>query len=121
MIRASLILALFAGCSSPSKADPAPAAMPAPKNLVCERIKLVDEKAKCEPELTDAGEMHAHRARIDQGKGIVACSITAAMVTMACGPLVPVAAPAESAPETAEASPAVKRSTTATKTEPKKK
>lgn len=69
-------------CSSPSKADPSP-------NIVCERVALVDKDAKCEPEVTDVGERHMHRARVTQKDVVIVCALADAMLSVECGPMFP--------------------------------
>lgn len=67
----------------------------APRNFVCERVKLLNDKASCDAEYTDSGEAHVHSARItwdvQSEKGTVkvtrACTLVAGAVGMTCGEL----------------------------------
>lgn len=99
-----LCLLALAACSTSnaSKLDPAA------RNLVCERIAVLNAKATCTPEFTDAGDAHIHTARVsfqvkgDDGKPVTvvqACGIAAAQASMVCGDLLAQAAKAEGQPK----------------------
>lgn len=86
-----LVLSLLAAaCSAPSKFDPAP------RNLVCERVAIISPKAKCTPELSGAGELASHTARVTfdvttedkkTATRVVACGLNASQLGMVCGEL----------------------------------
>lgn len=64
-----------------------------PRNFVCERVKLADAKAICEPELNGEGELLTHRARVTQetqgGKRTLSCSLIDRALTVECAGLFP--------------------------------
>lgn len=90
-----LVLLALAACSTSnaSKLDPQPVA----RNLVCERVALLNPSAKCVAEFTDSGEAHIHSARVtfeaktQDGKSAItvvrACGLTAAQLGMVCSEL----------------------------------
>lgn len=91
------LLATACSTSSASKLDDTPAP---PRNFVCERVKLLNDKTPCEPEFTDVGDGHAHTARVKLDKETVICGLTAGQLAMVCDHLEvrQVAAPAAAAP-----------------------
>lgn len=91
MTRLSLIaLVLFAAAcnaANGSKLDARPA-----RNLVCERVALLNEKATCKPELSGEGPLVSHSARVtlsspDGKPSTVVCGLNAGQLSMACGSL----------------------------------
>lgn len=58
-----------------------------PRNLVCERVRALDAKATCIPELTDVGDLHTHTARVTTGKDTVICGLNVGQLSMVCGAL----------------------------------
>jgi hypothetical protein len=76
-----------------------------PRNFVCERVAVLNPKAKCDPELTDEEPLHTHMAVVtvedDKGKTVLACGMNAAQLSMVCGPL-------QAPPPTADTSPSQK-------------
>lgn len=48
-----------------------------PRNLVCERVALMNPDATCIPEMTGEGELHTHSARVTVGGVTHACAINA--------------------------------------------
>jgi hypothetical protein len=100
---ALLVLFVFLGaCSNDSildKADaapivPVPLPVAKPRNFVCERLALENPKVPCEPELTDEGELHMHRARITIDGQTVVCGLPSNAISVGCGPMF-VPAPAQ--------------------------
>jgi hypothetical protein len=92
MLSRCLLLILVACVES--KATPAPAPAPAPtpapepelippRNFVCERIKILNEKAECVPELS-AGDGAVHRARVTVDKTVLSCGIGIGQLEAAC-------------------------------------
>jgi hypothetical protein len=93
------LIALFAfvsaACSNDSVLDRADAAplKPAevkpepPRNLICERVALENPKLQCTPELTDAGELHTHTARLLIDGQHVVCAVNSSQVSAVCGPM----------------------------------
>lgn len=63
-----------------SKAEPAKP----PRNLVCERVAVKTPKAECVPEYTDAGELHAHTARVTIGESTSVCGINVGQLLVVC-------------------------------------
>ena len=121
MTRLALIL-VFAACSSKQPPVPVPVHSESPcpaaagsavspvlaqpvssevRNFVCERLHAENEKAPCEPEYTDVGELHTHTARITIQGQTVACAINAQQVSVVCGPLFYVAPPSKPADDAA--------------------
>lgn len=124
MSRLALIalFAFIAACSDSSAAKPqaaqapsaaltpAPGPVPvqgnvslAPRNLVCERLALENQKAPCVPEMTDAGEHHTHTARITLDGQVIVCALNDGQVSAVCGPMfaAPAQQPAQQQPEKA--------------------
>lgn len=111
-MRSCLLIVLFVvACSDArgSKLD----APPAKRNLVCERVAILNAKAECKPELSGEGDIIAHTARVTMKDGDKSatdvCALSAGMVSMVCGPLLfqekapaPQAAPSEAAPQAAK-------------------
>ena len=60
---------------------------PRTRNFVCERLALENSKAPCEPELTDAGELHTHTARITLDGQVIVCALNSSQVSAVCGPM----------------------------------
>src|SRR5687767_4071234 len=81
-MKSLLALSLFAACSSANADKPAPTP---PRNLVCERVALLNAKADCKPEFTDEGDMHVHTARVTVEKTTLVCGLSVGQLAMACG------------------------------------
>jgi hypothetical protein len=60
---------------------------PPPRNLVCERLALENSKAPCVPEMSDAGELHTHTARITIDGQVIVCALNSSQVSAVCGPM----------------------------------
>jgi hypothetical protein len=100
MLRLLALVFLVSACSADA-APPAPVAdapkavtvagvalpMAPPRNLVCERLALENSKAPCVPELTDAGELHTHTARITIDGQVIVCALNSSQVSAVCGPM----------------------------------
>lgn len=85
----ALLTATACNGADASKLDAKPApTTPAPRNLVCERVRIADEKATCEPELNGDGELLTHRARVTQeskeGKRTLSCSLVDRELSVRC-------------------------------------
>lgn len=90
MTRFALICLALTACNgaNASKLD----TPPTKRNLVCERVAILNPKAECKPELSGEGDVVAHTARVsmqdDKGnKATDVCALNAASVSMVCGPL----------------------------------
>lgn len=79
------ILPLLIACNSSQATPPAP---PPPRNFVCERLAVVNEKATCKPELSGVGDLSTHTARVTIDKDTLACALNAGQVSMVCAPLI---------------------------------
>lgn len=82
LVTSSLFLV---ACSSASATQP-PA--PAPRNLVCERVKLLNAKAECVPEFSGATELQTHTARVtvqgEKAPVTIVCGLNAGQLAMRC-------------------------------------
>lgn len=84
------LLSFLAACSTAS-------ATQTPPNLVCARVAIVNPKASCQPELTDVGDRHTHRAIVATGDNKAACALNDSTLALVCDGLV--ATPKQPAPE----------------------
>jgi hypothetical protein len=83
----SLLLVVAIAACGQAQSAPTPAAPPAPRNFVCERVAIKNPTAKCEPEFTDVGELHAHTARVTLGSDTVTCGVNSGQLSVVCGDL----------------------------------
>jgi hypothetical protein len=83
-------VACQADAAPPVASTPADAKLNAPtveRNLICERVALENPKLQCTPELTDAGELHTHTARLLIDGQHVVCAVNSSQVSAVCGPM----------------------------------
>jgi hypothetical protein len=124
MFRLSLLTLVLVACSSqppaPAPTKPAGSAapadagvhvdsVPAPRNLVCERLAIENPKPPpCVPEVSGGDAVNTHRARITIDGQTVVCTVNNGQPAAVCTPMFMAVQKPEQAPSAAQKTPAKK-------------